>query len=152
MGHFGCYQTSLGYLLIGSRDDCVTSIRFADSPDVRHDPSPVTDLAAAEIAEYLSGRRKQFSFSINPDGTAFQRLVWYGLMQIPYGQTRSYGQIAEAIGKPKSVRAVGAACSRNPIWIAIPCHRIIGSTGQLTGYAGGLDRKQKLLELEASHK
>lgn len=152
MAAIGCYHTPLGYLVISSQHDCVTSIRLTDCPDVIHTPSPVTDLAAGEIAAYLSGSLKQFSFSINPEGTAFQRLVWQALLQIPYGETRTYAQIAELIGNPRAARAVGAACNRNPIWIAIPCHRVVGSSGQLTGYAGGLDRKEELLKLEALHK
>ena len=81
-------------------------------------------------------------------GTEFQKSVWAALVRIPYGQTRTYGQIAADIGRPKAARAVGMACNQNPVWIAIPCHRVLGRNGALTGYAGGLDLKQKLLELE----
>jgi methylated-DNA-[protein]-cysteine S-methyltransferase len=85
-----------------------------------------------------------------PKGTEFQQKVWAALCEIPYGETRTYGEIAAAIGSPKAARAVGMACNRNPVWITIPCHRVVGSNGSLTGYAGGLEMKKFLLELEAT--
>ena len=106
---------------------------------------------AREILEYLEGNRKEFTFPISPAGTSFQTAVWEALRHIPYGQTQTYGQIAAAIGRPGAARAVGQAANRNPIWIVIPCHRVIGSNGSLTGYAGGTELKQSLLELEKSH-
>ena len=105
-----------------------------------------------QLQEYFEGRRTDFTFPICPQGTDFQRAVWHELCQIPYGQTRSYSQIAVAIGKGNASRAVGMACSRNPIWIAIPCHRVIGKNASLTGYAGGLPVKQALLDLEKKHR
>ncbi len=104
--------------------------------------------ASAQIAEYLDGKRQTFDLPLTPRGTDFQIKVWNTLQKIPYGETRSYKQIAEAIGNPKAVRAVGMANNRNPIPIIIPCHRVIGADSSLTGYAGGLSLKQKLLELE----
>lgn len=145
-------DSPFGPLVIGCELDAVTFIRLSDGTDFRNCPSPLSELAAAQLREYFEGTRKQFDFSINPEGTAFQRLVWHALMQIPYGETRSYGQIAAMIGKPKATRAVGAACNRNPIWLAIPCHRVLGTDKSLTGYAGGLAMKQALLELEMTHK
>lgn len=106
--------------------------------------------AAAQITEYLDGKRRTFDLPLAPHGTDFQLNVWNTLQKIPYGETRSYKQIAEAIGNPKAVRAVGMANNRNPIPIIIPCHRVIGADNSLTGYAGGLGLKQKLLELENS--
>src|SRR5690606_2858665 len=100
--------------------------------------------------EYFSGSRREFDLSLAPRGTAFQQRVWAELLQVGYGRTASYADIARAIGNPKAVRAVGLANGRNPIPIIIPCHRIIGSSGTLTGYGGGLPMKQKLLEIEGA--
>ena len=102
-----------------------------------------------QLAEYFSGSRREFHLPLRPRGSGFQQRVWQALQQIPYGQTRSYSQIAEAIGAPKAARAVGLACNRNPLLILIPCHRVVGRDGRLVGYAGGLDRKERLLSLEA---
>jgi methylated-DNA-[protein]-cysteine S-methyltransferase len=98
---------------------------------------------------YFAGERKAFPFTLTPAGTPFQRSVWDALRGIPYGETVSYGEIARRVGRPAAVRAVGAANGRNPVAILIPCHRVIGADGGLTGYGGGLDRKRKLLALEA---
>jgi len=104
--------------------------------------------AAAQIDEYLAGARTQFSLPLALHGTEFQQEVWQALQTIPYGETRSYKDIAAAIGRPKALRAVGMANNRNPIAIIVPCHRVIGRDGSLTGYGGGLPLKQRLLELE----
>lgn len=101
-----------------------------------------------QIDEYLNGRRREFDIPLLLMGTDFQRSVWNALMQVPYGATSTYRQIAEEIGSPKAVRAVGSACRANPIAIIVPCHRIIGSTGGLVGYGGGLPLKERLLKLE----
>jgi len=106
---------------------------------------------ATQLQEYFSGIRKDFDLTLAPKGTPFQKLVWRELTNIPYGQTRTFGEIAAAIGKPGAARAVGMACNRNPIWLLIPCHRVVGRNGALTGYAGGLDMKCKLLELEQEY-
>ncbi len=108
-------------------------------------------LAAAELqlGEYFAGTRKEFSLPLDFTGTQFQRSVWAALLTIPYGETRSYGDIARQIGKPAAVRAVGAANGRNPLSIVAPCHRVVGSTGKLVGFAGGLGTKAFLLTLEA---
>lgn len=111
--------------------------------------SPLGEQVAGELTEYLSGQRREFSFPVQPEGTPFQRKVWKALQDIPYGETRTYGQIAALVGSPRGARAVGMACNRNPVMIVIPCHRVLGSNGSLTGYACGLDIKKKLLELEA---
>jgi methylated-DNA-[protein]-cysteine S-methyltransferase len=102
-----------------------------------------------ELDAYFSGRLRSFSVALEPHGTPFQKRVWAALAQIPFGETRTYGQQARAIGQPSAVRAVGAANGRNPIGIVLPCHRVIGAKGELTGYAGGLEAKEFLLKLEA---
>ncbi|MCZ2524603.1 methylated-DNA--[protein]-cysteine S-methyltransferase [Streptomyces sp. HB2AG] len=101
-----------------------------------------------QLREYFDGRRTAFDLPLDPAGTPFQRTVWDALLEIPYGQTLSYGELAARLGRPGAARAVGLANGRNPIGIVIPCHRVVGSTGALTGYGGGLDRKQRLLDFE----
>jgi len=110
---------------------------------------PVLREAMRQLREYFAGSRRQFELPLEFRGTDFQRGVWAALLEIPYGETRTYGQIAEAIGNPTAVRAVGAANGRNPIAIIAPCHRVIGMSGDLTGFGGGLDAKAYLLSLEA---
>ncbi len=109
---------------------------------------PVLDAAVDELAEYLEGRRARFTLPVAPEGTEFQRAVWRTLLEIPHGETRTYGWVAARVGRPDAVRAVGTAIGRNPIGIVIPCHRVIGADGSLTGYAGGLDAKRWLLSHE----
>ncbi len=106
--------------------------------------------AADQLARYFAGQLTEFNLPLAPAGTQFQRAVWDALQQIPYGETWSYGQLASKIGNPAAVRAVGLANGRNPIALVVPCHRVIGANGSLTGYGGGLDRKRFLLDLEAS--
>lgn len=110
--------------------------------------TPLTRKALAQITAYLTGTQRQFTLPLHIQGTPFQRQVWQVLQKISYGQTLSYGDVAKRIGKPKAARAVGMACNRNRIGLVIPCHRVIGSSGALTGYAGGLKHKAKLLQLE----
>jgi methylated-DNA-[protein]-cysteine S-methyltransferase len=109
---------------------------------------PILLQAERELAEYLDGKRKKFSVKLDPAGTPFQGKVWDALRAIPFGETRSYGSIAKQIGNPTAVRAVGAAIGRNPVSVIVPCHRVIGSNGKLTGFAGGLKTKEFLLALE----
>ena len=117
--------------------------------DGEHAGHAVLIEAERQLDEYFAGRRNTFTVPLDPAGTAFQRKVWSALLTIPFGQTRSYGQVARQIGHPDAVRAVGAANGRNPIAIVTPCHRVIGATGKLTGFAGGLDAKAFLLALES---
>jgi len=117
--------------------------RFGDRDDA------ALDGAAAQLREYLAGERTSFDLALDPVGTPFQLRVWEALREIPYGETRSYGWLAARIGQPTAVRAVGLANSRNPISIIVPCHRVVGASGRLTGYAGGLECKRALLDLEA---
>jgi methylated-DNA-[protein]-cysteine S-methyltransferase len=113
------------------------------------DDHPVLVETERQLEEYFAGRRKQFALTLDLSGTAFQRQVWNALLTIPFGETRSYGRIASEIGNPSAVRAVGAANGRNPVSIVVPCHRVVGSTGALTGFAGGLDVKAHLLAFES---
>jgi len=144
------YETAFGELIIESDGNSITSIKTGNrktsaGKGVADHP---TDKAAKQLDEYFAGKRACFDVPLNPHGTAFQRVVWQALCYIPYGETRSYKQIAQIIGNPNACRAVGMANNKNPVWIMIPCHRVIGANGNLTGYGGGLEMKQKLLELE----
>jgi methylated-DNA-[protein]-cysteine S-methyltransferase len=126
----------------------VKEIIFRHAPEgFRQDPK-LTDPAVSQLNEYFEGSRREFDLDLAPEGTEFQRQVWKELTKIPYAQTTSYGELARRLDRPDAARAVGAANGQNPISIVIPCHRVIGSAGQLTGYAGGLDTKQRLLNLE----
>ena len=147
MVNYAYYDSPFGLIRIGYEDEAVVSVRRHQG-EFQHIPSPVSELANSQLQEYFYGQRTSFDFPIRPKGTPFQLEVWQALCRIPYAQTRTYGQIAAEIGKPKAARAVGLACNKNPIWIVIPCHRVVGHNGHLTGYAGGLDMKQQLLELE----
>lgn len=148
METFAYYDTDLGTLEVGCDGGAVTHLRWVDEPAHAHEPTPLSDAAASQVRLYLAGERREFDLPLAPAGTDFQRAVWRALCAIPYGETRTYGQIAHALGRPGAARAVGAAAGRNPIWLAIPCHRCVGRGGALTGYAGGLWRKEKLLALE----
>ena len=147
MVSFFCCDTPIGIVCIGTEDGYVVSVRRIDTA-VPSTPSPLSDLAASQILAYFSGSRKNFDFPFKPAGTPFQKAVWQALLEIPYGETRTYSQIAAAIGNIHAARAVGMACNRNPMWIVIPCHRVVGKHSDLTGYAGGLEMKHALLELE----
>jgi methylated-DNA-[protein]-cysteine S-methyltransferase len=123
-----------------------TPIATRDSDDAA--TNAVADKAIEQLREYLAGTREDFDLPLDPAGTAFQREVWFALAKIPYGQTESYRWLAERVGRPTATRAVGATNGRNPIPIVLPCHRVIGSDGSLTGYGGGLPLKRALLDLE----
>ncbi len=114
----------------------------------RHDDAAFEELRS-QLHEYFAGRRRTFELALAPAGSAFERRVWSALLEVPYGETSSYGELARRIGAPGAARAVGLANGRNPIAVIIPCHRVIGSDGSLTGYGGGLARKRLLLDLEA---
>ena len=150
MAHSARYSFPIGSVTVGYEDGAVISLKLSENSPVSDVPSLFSDQVALELQEYFDGKRTHFTFPLRLDGTDFQKAVWQALLGIPYGQTRTYSQIAAAIGRPKASRAVGIACSKNPIWIAVPCHRVIGKNNTLTGYAGGLDLKQKLLDLETS--
>lgn len=147
-------DTEIGRIVIGAENNEITDVTFseADSATEKIDTDeikmPVLDQAAQELKEYLNGERTAFDLPLAPKGTVFQEKVWTMLLSIPYGETRSYGDIAKLIGNPKACRAVGMANNRNPISIIIPCHRVVGAKGDLVGYGGGLPIKQYLIELE----
>lgn len=145
-------ETPVGTLVFEARNNAVFVIRLAADTDAMVPFSApqgtALEIAAREMAEYFAGKRKTFTFPMLPSGTPFQQKVWQALSAIPYGETRSYEEIALQVGNPKGARAVGGACNRNPLWIAVPCHRVVGSTGALTGYAFGTSMKQALLSLE----
>lgn len=140
-------QSPIGLLTIVSDGESVTALRFGDQTRGLSD-CPILERAATELREYFAGTRRVFDVPLNAQGTDFQRSVWAALQEIPYGKTASYAQIASAIGKSAACRAVGSANHRNPLPIFIPCHRVIGKNGTLTGYAGGLSIKEFLLRLE----
>ncbi len=147
------YDSILGKLRIADNGKAVTqivldSLNYPISKDYIEQESPLIKTAMQELNEYFDGKRKDFDFPIDPQGTEFQKRDWAELRKIPYGETRTYKQIAEAIGCPKGFRAVGLANHKNPIIIVIPCHRVIGANGALVGYAGGLHLKERLLEIE----
>jgi methylated-DNA-[protein]-cysteine S-methyltransferase len=150
-------ETPIGELLLAGTDTALSMIGFPKG-SMRRDPEPdwiykekPFEAASRQLLEYFAGERKDFDLQLALDGTEFQLSVLEELQTIPYGATTSYGDIAKRIGRPKAVRAVGAANGRNPIPIVVPCHRVIGSHGDLTGFGGGLDTKEALLRLEAEH-
>jgi len=140
----------LGALRLYADADELIGVHLPDqrAPDAVPRTTDVLACAASQLAEYFAGARHAFDLPLAPRGTGFQRLVWHALVAIPYGETRSYGQLAHAIGRPAAARAVGAANAKNPLAIVVPCHRVIGASGDLTGYAGGMDAKRWLLAHE----
>ncbi len=154
-----CYElcsSPLGDLLLVADGEQLTGLHFIDQKylpardgDWYHEPTlPVLVETQRQLEEYFTGTRQRFELPLAPMGTPFQQRVWRALLEIPYGATTTYGEIAQHLDSPLASRAVGAANGRNPIGIVVPCHRVIGSQGELTGYAGGLHRKQALLALE----
>lgn len=145
------YQTNIGEIGIVENGIAITNLYFkgeAAGQDVNVMETALLKEAGEQLTEYLAGKRKSFTLVFAPSGTAFQQKVWKALLEIPYGETRSYGEIAKSIGQPQAARAVGMANNKNPLPIVIPCHRVIGANGKLVGYAGGLDVKEQLLKLE----
>jgi methylated-DNA-[protein]-cysteine S-methyltransferase len=155
--HFRTIDSPVGPLTLAGRNGTLAHLRMVDQT---HEPSranweqdeEVFPDAVEQLGAYFAGELTSFELDLELAGTEFQRRVWAALQTIPYGETRSYGEIALQIGAPGAFRAVGLANGRNPIGIIVPCHRVIGSSGSLTGYGGGLDRKRALLDLEKSRK
>lgn len=152
------YRSPVGALQLEYEDGEVVSLRKAEEDAAESEENAaeseenaLTALVFRQLDEYFAGTRRSFDFPCRAQGTPFQRKVWAALRDIPYGETRTYGDIARAIGQPKAARAVGMANNRNPIYIATPCHRVIGADGSLVGYGGGLAMKAALLELEKAH-
>lgn len=142
------YETILGSVTFVEEDGALLAITTHRPYEGICQETPLVKEAYRQLSEYLKGERKAFDLPLRPRGTDFQKQVWRALCDIPYGETRTYKQIAEAIGNPKAVRAVGMANNRNPITIIVPCHRVIGANGKLVGYGGGLEMKEFLLRLE----
>jgi methylated-DNA-[protein]-cysteine S-methyltransferase len=141
--------TPLGTVRILASEEAITRIDFVNEEDSSAYPdNDLTQQASHQLSEYFAGQRRAFDLPLAPGGTDFQQACWQALAQIPFGETRNYAEQAHLIQRPTAVRAVGAANGANPISIVVPCHRVIGKSGQLTGYAGGLDRKAWLLSLE----
>lgn len=138
-------DSPLGPMLLSGTEEAVTGLDFGAGAE---DSCPMLEIAARELEQYFAGERREFDLPLAPEGTEFQMRVWRALREIPYGETRSYGQIAAAVGNPKASRAVGMANNKNPIAVLIPCHRVIGADGSLTGYGGGLENKRLLLDME----
>lgn len=142
-------ESPIGWISIEANDSAITRIEFLDAEALpKPNEGDLTEQARTQLAQYFAGERHQFDLPLAPAGTEFQQHCWQALLNIPYGETRSYADQANAIAKPKAVRAVGSANGANPISIVVPCHRVIGKSGRLTGYAGGLDKKEWLLALE----
>jgi len=142
-------ETPIGLLQVVCSDGALQAIHFSEQRQEGHPgDSELLSEAIRQLQQYFSGERREFDLPLEAQGTPFQKAVWQALRAVPFGKTASYKDIALAIGNPKAIRAVGLANKRNPIPIIIPCHRIIGSNGKLTGYAGGLWRKEYLLNLE----
>lgn len=142
-------KTPLGEIGIWADDIAVKKVLFCDQQSDTENTNSITQQTAKQLNEYFLGKRSQFELPLDPEGTSFQKQIWNELVKVHFGSTKTYLYLAEKINNPKSVRAVGAANGDNPIAIIIPCHRIIGSNGKLTGYAGGMERKRWLLEFEA---
>jgi methylated-DNA-[protein]-cysteine S-methyltransferase len=143
-------NTPLGIAKIEGDENGLANISVFDTEEKISDIVPeLLEDAVYQLQEYFEGSRKEFSLTINPEGTAFQKKVWQSLQQIPYGKTVSYLELSKTLGDAKAIRAVASANGQNPLWIVVPCHRVIGSDGSLTGYAGGLHRKKWLLEHES---
>lgn len=140
-------ETPIGTLWLGGGEPGLTHVSFERTREARP-PRRLASAARQQLAAYFAGELERFDLPLAPAGTGFQRRVWDAVAAVPYGATASYSEIATAVGRPGACRAVGAANGRNPLAIVIPCHRVIGSAGALTGYGGGLERKRALLDLE----
>ncbi len=148
-------KTQVFSLVVTEQDEAIVSAYFADDNDPCAscaDDTPLLKQAENELIRYANGTLTEFTVPVNPKGTPFMQGVWKQLKEIPYASTRTYKEIAALCGNPKATRAVGMACNRNPIAVIIPCHRVVGSGGALTGFAAGLETKERLLTLEAQHK
>ncbi len=142
------YSSPVGLLEIFEETGCIVGLRFLQAGGAVSPATPLLAKTEAELDRYFAHSLERFTLPIEMRGTAFQRAVWNALLAIPYGTRASYGEIARAVGCPHGARAVGMACNRNPLAIIVPCHRVVASSGALTGYAGGLEAKRFLLDLE----
>ena len=142
-------DTPIGRIYIAESEGFLTDVAFRPILGSVEKKTPLITQAAKMLLEYFDGKRKAFDLPLKPEGTEFQKKAWDALLTIPYGQTRSYKEQAEAVGNPKACRAIGAANGKNPISIIVPCHRVIGADGSLTGFGAGVEVKQALLDLES---
>lgn len=150
MRNYCIYESPIGKLYLSSSEGYLVGLDFKKSPlEEIQQEDEVLKKAVSQLEEYFLGQRKEFTLPLNPQGTPFQKQVWEALRTIPYGETRSYKEVAIAIGNPKACRAVGMANNKNPIAIITPCHRVVGANGKMVGYAGGLGIKEALLEVES---
>ncbi len=149
-----CYiETPLGYAKIIGDQDGITSVSIVDKSEDTSESIPESLLdCVSQLKAYFNNKLKSFDLKLNPEGTDFQKKVWKQLEKIPYGKTISYLDLAKQLGDAKTIRAAASANGKNPLWIIVPCHRVIGTDGSLTGYAGGLHRKQWLLNHESEYK
>jgi methylated-DNA-[protein]-cysteine S-methyltransferase len=148
MSHVAFIKTPLGIAKIVGDEEGISEISILDEGEISKSvPKELKDVAT-QLNDYFSGKRNDFDLKLNPKGTDFQQKVWKELLNIPFGKTMSYLDIAKKLGDPKVIRAAASANGKNPLWIVVPCHRVIGTDGSLTGYAGGLWRKKWLLEHE----
>ncbi len=154
MKDFAIYHTKFGYFAMQCEDDCLIYCKMLRDETIRDfgKKTLLTDKAYHQLLEYFDGNRKTFDLPLRLCGTEFQKKVWHALCEIPYGETRSYQDVAIAVGSPKAGRAVGMANNKNPIAVIVPCHRVIGASGKLVGYAGGLAMKESLLHMESEHR
>lgn len=151
MQYYDFLESPLGIIKITSSDVAIFSLHLIDSIDFDVIPNDITNMCKLQLQEYFMNKRTEFTLPLDLQGTEFQKNVWNELIKIPYGKTASYKDIAISIGNPKASRAVGGAVNKNPIFIVIPCHRVIGSNGNLVGFAIGLDKKSCLLDLEKKY-
>ncbi|MGG7033831.1 MAG: methylated-DNA--[protein]-cysteine S-methyltransferase [Flavobacterium sp.] len=142
------FKTPLGIAKITGEENGIAEISISDEGIVSDEIPVFLKEAVSQLQEYFEGKRTSFNFELNPKGTEFQKKVWQELLNIPFGKTISYLELSQKLGDVKAIRAVASANGKNPLWIVVPCHRVIGTDGSLTGYAGGLWRKQWLLEHE----
>lgn len=143
------YQTKIGPITIHESNNKITKILINEKNSVNTEESNLTKQTIKEINEYLDHKRTDFTIPLDPQGTDHQIKVWNELKKIPYSETRTYKELATSLGNPNASRAIGSACGKNPIMIIVPCHRVIGTNGKLTGYAGGIGVKEKLIDLES---
>lgn len=141
-------KTPLGIAKIQGDENGISILCIHDEETISSEIPTILKEAVAQIVDYFEGKRTDFTFKINPSGTEFQQKVWKGLLEIPFGKTVSYLELSKKLGNTKAIRAVAAANGKNPLWIVVPCHRVIGTQGSLTGYASGLWRKKWLLDHE----
>ena len=160
MRYYDTFETPSGGMLLAASEKGLTGAYFdrqkhhpKRATDWKHDPENAhLKRAKRQLAEYFAGKRSEFDLELDPRGTSFQKAVWKAISRVPYGETISYGELARRAGFPEGARAAGAATGRNPIGIVVPCHRIVGADGSLTGYAGGLAKKRALLALESGER